>query len=210
MDPESYTYDKKKRACLENPKKEEPKKQEAPTPDKVEVKTIKKEKKAEVTVTKKTVTIKAKPDIKAIKKQVKKLSKKDCTKAGLRYSRKRKYCYLKCRSKSRKFNPEQFKCLKEEELKAIKAAAAKKEAEEAAEKAAAAEEAAAEEPSTAADFFEQQRKGWRAGQKRKIAELTPASSMNDRAAPARKQGLRFNVGTQICLKRQLLRHKNRC
>ena len=49
-----------------------------------------------------------------------------------------------------------------------------------------AEEAAAEEPSTAADFFEQQRTGWRVGQKRKIAELTPASATNDRAAPARK------------------------
>jgi len=43
-----------------------------------------------------------------------------------------------------------------------------------------------EEPSTAAGFFEQQRKGWRARQKRKLAELTPASAMNDRAAPARK------------------------
>ena len=45
-----------------------------------------------------------------------------------------------------------------------------------------------EEPSTAAGFFEQQRKGWRAAQQAKIAGLTPASSMNDRAAPARKAG----------------------
>ena len=202
MDPESYTYDKKKRACLENPKKEEPKKQEAPTPDKVEVKTIKKEKKAEVTVTKKTVTIKAKPDIKAIKKQVKKLSKKDCTKAGLRYSRKRKYCYLKCRSKSRKFNPEQFKCLKEEELKAIKAAAAKKQL---------AEEKAAEEAAIKAEYEAAKEAAMKANE---IAFKKAAKEEEDKKA-CKEAGRRFSKSkgcTEKCANKlhEFNKEKNSC
>lgn len=77
---------------------------------------------------------------------MKTLSKKECSKAGLRFSRKRKYCYLKCRSKVRKFSAEQFKCLKEEEIKAAaeKAAAERAAAERVAEEKAAAKKVAAE------------------------------------------------------------------
>lgn len=59
-----------------------------------------------ITVTEETPAEEVKPKMtkKEVKELVKSLSRKECKRSGLRFSKRRKSCYLRCISKAKSFN----------------------------------------------------------------------------------------------------------